>query len=143
MKLRQSRIYPGLIAIVCALLCCSCDELNPQRPKPFAVVWKPIGSWSGRGSSQTDTFEMGMATWRVRWKASNQTPGAKGKFTLTVNSTVSGRSLTQLVDHEGPGDGIGYVNDDPRPNYLVVDSNDLDWTVTVEQSINTGGPAAR
>ncbi len=76
-----------------------------------------------------------MAQWRVKWKAANETPGKKGKFVLTVNSTVSGRSLTQLVDHDGTGEGIGYVSDDPRPYYLVIDSNDLDWTVTVEQYI--------
>ena len=52
---------------------------------------------------------------------------------------MSGRPLSQLVEHEGVGDGIGYVSDDPRPYYLVIDSNDLDWTVIVEQSIVTGG----
>lgn len=82
---------------------------------------------------------MGMAEWRVRWKTDNQPPGAKGQFVLTVNSAVSGRPLTQLVDHEGPGEGFGYVNDDPRSYYLVIDSHDLDWTVTVEQSIRIGG----
>ena len=82
---------------------------------------------------------MGMEQWRVRWKTANEKPGAKGKFVLTVNSAVSGRPLTQLVDHDGPGEGIGYVNDDPRPYYLVIDSNDLDWTVIAEHSIITGG----
>jgi hypothetical protein len=82
---------------------------------------------------------MGIAEWRVKWKTGNQTPGAKGKFVLTVNSAVSGRPITELVNREGPGEGIGYVNDDPRPYYLVVDSSDLDWTVTAEQSIMTGG----
>ncbi len=82
---------------------------------------------------------MGIAQWRVKWKAANQTPGTKGKFVLTANSAVSGRPITELVSHEGPGDGIGYVNDDPRQYYLVIDSSDLDWTVTVEQSFVTGG----
>lgn len=125
--------------LAAALLCCSCDELNPHRPKPVVIVWKAIGTWSGRGSTQTDSFEMGIAQWRVKWKADNQTPGTHGKFVLTANSAVSGRPITELVDHEGPGEGFGYVNDDPRQYYLVIESNDLDWTVTVEQSIVTGG----
>lgn len=78
---------------------------------------------------------MGFAQWRVKWKAT----GAKGNFKLTANSAVSGRPITELAEHEGPGEGIGYVNDDPRQYYLVIDSSDLDWTVTVEQSIVTGG----
>jgi hypothetical protein len=120
------------------LVCSGCDELNPHRPKPVVVVWKQMGSWSGHGSSQTDSFEMGLAEWRVKWKASNPGPGTKGKFVLTANSAVSGRPITELASHDGPGEGFGYVNDDPRQYYLVIDS-DLDWTVTVEQSIVTGG----
>jgi len=80
---------------------------------------------------------MGMAQWRVKWKTDKQTPGATGKFVLTLNSTVSGRPLNQIADHDGPGEGINYISDDSRPYYLVVDSRDLDWTVTVEQSINS------
>ena len=122
-----------------ALFCCGCNELNPPRPKPDKVVWKQIETWSGKGSSQTDTFEMGMAEWRVKWKTGNETPGTKGKFVLTLHSTVSGRSLSQLADNDGPGEGVSNVDDDSRPYYLVIDSGNLDWTVTVEQSIRTGG----
>ena len=123
-----------VVLLLAALLCGSCDELSPHRPKPVVVVWKQMGTWSGHGSSQTGTFDMGFAQWRVKWKAT----GAKGNFKLTANSAVSGRPITELADHEGPGEGTGYVNDDPRPYYLVIDT-DLDWTVTVEQSIITGG----
>lgn len=103
------------------------------------VVWKEVGTWSGRGSLQTDTIEMGIAQWRVKWKTSNLTPGTKGKFVLTANSAVSGRPITELVNREGTGEGIGYVNDDPRQYYFVIDSKDLDWTFTAEVSIVTGG----
>ena len=103
------------------------------------MVWKEIGTWSGRGSLQTDTIDMGIAEWRVRWKTSNLPPGTKGKFVLTANSAVSGRPIAELVNHEGPGEGTGYVNDDPRQYYFVVDSKDLDWTFTAEVSIVTGG----
>jgi hypothetical protein len=132
-----SRIH--FVLLISALLCGGCNELNPPRPKPRVVIWKQMESWSGRGSSQTGTFDMGMAQWRVKWQTTNQTPGEKGKFVMTVNSGVSGRPLAQLVDHEGTGEGYGYVNDDPRSYYLVIDSNNLDWTVSVEQSIMTGG----
>ncbi|HWE50195.1 MAG TPA: hypothetical protein VG273_10420 [Bryobacteraceae bacterium] len=132
-----SRIKIALFAL--ALLCCSCDELNPKRPKPVVVVWKEIGMWSGRGSLQTGTFDLGIAEWRVRWKTSNQTPGKTGKFVLTANSAVSGRPIAEVANHVGPGEGTGYVNDDPRQYYLVIDSKDVDWTITAEVSIVTGG----
>jgi hypothetical protein len=131
-----ARLKIAIFAFALALPLCSCDELNPRRPKPVVVVWKEIGTWSGRGSLQTDTIDMGIAEWRVRWKTSNLTPGTKGKFVLTANSAVSGRPIAELVNHEGPGAGTGYVNDDPRQYY---DSKDLDWTFTAEVSIVTGG----
>ena len=61
--------------VVSALLCCACNELNPPRPRPRVVVWTQVGTWSGRGSAQTGTFEMGMDQWRVRWQTVNQTAG--------------------------------------------------------------------
>jgi hypothetical protein len=130
-----------LALLIGALLCISCQsELNPARPKPSVVVWKQVGTWSGRGSAQTDSFDLYVMQWRVKWKTSNESPKGKGRFRLTANSAVSGRPLSELVDHDGIGEGIAYVTDDPRLYHLVIESSNVDWTVSVEQPISTGGP---
>jgi hypothetical protein len=130
-------------SLLCALACCaflgSCNELNPPKPRQRMIVWKPMGSWSGHGSTQTDSFDINIFRWRVRWKTTNDTAPGKSHFVLTVNSAISGRPLAELVRHDGPGEGLADVNDDPRLYHMVIESNDLDWTVTVEEPIATGG----
>jgi hypothetical protein len=130
-----------ILFLLVALTCTACQsELNPKKPKPTHVVWVQVGTWSGRGSTQTDSFDMNIMQWRVKWKTSNESALGKGRFVLTANSAVSGRPLTELVRHEGVGEGIAYVTDDPRLYHLVIDSSDVDWTVSVEQPITAGGP---
>ncbi len=126
--------------VFCTAFCTTCNELNPPKPRPQVVVWKAIGTWSGRGNAQTDSFDMDIYRWRVHWKTSNETAPGKGHFVLNVHSAISGRILTELVRHNGPGEGYDEVNDDPRLYHMVIESNDLDWTVTVEEPIVTGGP---
>lgn len=128
-----------IVLLAAALACCACQELNPPRPKPEVTVWKQIGTWSGRGSAQTDSFDITLVQWRVKWKTSNENPPGKGTFKVTVNSAVSGRPLSVAVEHNGPGEGIAYVADDPRLYHLVIDSSNLDWTVSVELPVTTGG----
>lgn len=125
--------------VVIALTCCACQELNPPRPKTTSVVWKQVGTWSGRGSTQTDSFDLDVMQWRIKWKTTNENPVGKGTFMVTVNSAVSGRPLSVAVEHNGPGAGVAYVADDPRLYHLVIDSSNLDWTVSVEQPVTSGG----
>jgi hypothetical protein len=125
----------AILLLAAAFACCACQELNPERPKPVITIWKQVAIWSGRGSAQTDSFDMDVLQWRIKWKTSNESPAAKGTFKVSVHSDVSGRPLSVAVEHNGPGQGIAYVTDDPRLYFLVIDSQNLDWTVSVEQPI--------
>lgn len=125
-----------IVLLFAALFTGSCKELNPPHPKPYEVVWVHVGTWSGHGSTQTDSFDMQIPNFRVKWKTSN----GKGHFFLTVNSAISGRPLAELVDIDGPGEGIAPVSDEPRLYHLVIEAGDIDWTVTVEQPIARGVP---
>ena len=50
------RRFRGNWKLVVLLLLSGCRSEVP-RPQPHpVVVWKPIGSWSGRGDKQTETF---------------------------------------------------------------------------------------
>lgn len=111
---------------------------DQARPAPQQVVaWRAVGSWSGRGNTQTESFTSESGALRVRWTttAGNESPGTAGAFRVTAHSAISGRLLEQVIDHRGAGSGIGYVNQDPHVFYLMVESADLGWTMSVEEGI--------
>jgi hypothetical protein len=91
--------------------------------------------WSGRGSTQTDSFNIESGQWRIKWKTSNESPPGTGTFKLTVHSAVSGRPLMQAVDFKGVGHNTAYVTEDPRLYHLVIDSNNVDWSFSVEEEV--------
>jgi hypothetical protein len=107
-----------------------------HRPQPKqAIGWRPIGSWSGHGNAQTDSFNIDSGQWRIKWSTTNEKPTGAGTFRATVHSAVSGRPLMEAVVHEGPGHGTAYVNEDPRLFDIDVESVDEDWTVAVEEAV--------
>ena len=108
------------------------------RPRREAWLWRPLGSWSGRGSLQTESFTSETGALRVRWETTpgqGRAPPAPGVFRLNAHSAISGRLLQQVVEQAGAGSGVGYVQQDPRVFYVVVESNQLSWTFTVEEAI--------
>jgi hypothetical protein len=98
------------------------------------TVWRSLGSWSGHGLMQTEGF-IGNGALRVIWETRNEAAPNTGTFGVTVHSGVSGRPLVQAVEHRGVGRGTAYVSEDPRDFYLLVESSNLDWAVTVEEAI--------
>ena len=54
---------------------------------------------------------------------------------MTVHSAISGRPLALAGESRGVGHDISYINEDPRVFYLVVDSANLEWSVTVEEGL--------
>src|SRR4051812_4132193 len=92
---------------------CGARAEQPPQPAAQAIAWHPLGSWSGRGNLQTESFTSDTGALRVRWETSPQ-PGdaasaARGAFHVTAHSAISGRPLQDVVDHTGIGRGIGYV----------------------------------
>lgn len=116
-----------------ASLLSACRSEHKAEAKPAAIPWQPVGTWSGHGNAQTDSFDIGFDQCRIRWATRNaKSPGA-GTFHVTVNSAVSGRTLVDAVDHKGVGHGLAYVSVDPHFSYLVIESAEVDWTVSVEE----------
>ncbi|MCC7123380.1 MAG: hypothetical protein IT178_00920 [Acidobacteria bacterium] len=123
----------SFVALTFVATTAACD-----RPAAPAEVWDAVpqqmGTWQGR-----DNYTIGITSqsgkFRIRWQA-RAIPGAgTGHFRLTVHSAVSGRPLDQVVDHVGPGDGAVNYEEDPRQFNLMVDSADLDWSVTVDELV--------
>jgi len=127
-----------LLAVACALSLGACrSEPAPKlEAKQPAVGWRPIGSWSGRGNTQTESFNIESWQWRIKWQTTNETSPGAGKFRLMVHSAVSGRPLSLAVEHQGAGRDIAYVSEDPRLFHLVVESSDEDWSFSVEEAVS-------
>jgi hypothetical protein len=129
---------------VCALAACA----NQPQPAEELTVWQPRGKWSGRAGQQTDPFISTTGQLRITWEArrvpgkaegtrqkAEDGPGAEGTFRIVVHSDVSGRPLLTAVDRRGPGKDVTYVTEDPRGFFLVIESDDLDWSVEVAEGI--------
>ena len=116
-------------------------DASCANPTPAAqsdgVVWRKLGSWSGRGPMQTEPFISETGSLRIRWETSHETAPGAGVFRVTVHSDVSGRSLVLAVDARGVGRDIAYVSEDPRPFFLAVESSNLEWTLAADEGVAT------
>ncbi len=118
-----------------------CRSESPPRVKPGTVGWRPIGSWSGRENTQTESFNIESGQLRVKWETKNESSPGAGRFKVMVNSGVSGRPIALAVEHQGVGKDTAYVSDEPRLYYLLIESTGVDWTVKVEEAVVAGGPS--
>jgi hypothetical protein len=135
-----------LVLVCVALLNTSCGGDAPRARTP-AVVWRKLGSWSGRGSMQTEPFISDTGSLRLRWETRNEAAPGTGVFRVIVHSDVSGRALLLAVDARGVGRDTTYVSEDPRSFFLAVESTNLDWTVAAEEGVAAtvapGGPVGK
>ena len=130
----KHRVFVILILGLTAGACRPAADQAPPVPQRV-VAWRAVGSWSGHGNKQTESFTSESGALRVRWTTTGtRSPGSAGAFRVTAHSAISGRLLEQVVDHAGAGSGVGYVNQDPHVFYLMVESDHLDWTLWVEEA---------
>jgi len=127
-----------LIVTLAGSVAASCRGEPPHARTPI-VIWRTLGSWSGRGSTQTDAFISDTGSLRLRWETRNETTPGTGMLRVTLHSDVSGRPLLLAVDARGVGHDIAYVSEDPRPFFLAVESANLDWSIEAEEAV----PATR
>jgi hypothetical protein len=129
------------ISLVAALVavCVSCETRTaPQDPAPKSTtVWRTLGTWSGRGNSQTGSFTVDSGAMRLRWETRHETTPGSGTFRISLHSAISGRPLQLIVDHKGVGGETAFLEDEPRVSYLVIESENVDWTATLEEAVPT------
>ncbi|PWU01094.1 MAG: hypothetical protein C5B51_23675 [Terriglobia bacterium] len=130
-----------ILLIAAALVTGACQSKSKPDPKPLLVGWRPIGTWSGHGNEQTDSFEIGSGQFRLKWETRNEAPPGSGTFRVMVHSGVSGRPIALGVEYKGVGRDTAYVSDDPRPYYLVIESSNVDWSITVQEAVAGSVPA--
>jgi len=137
------------ITVLCLLLTTAAIDAGDGRRAAVdaatreVVVWRPLGSWSGRGNKQTESFTSDTGSLRVRWQTTDEIQPGDGTFRLTLHSAISGRPLVQAVDHRGAGADTSYVSEDPRIFYVVVDSVRVEWSFTIDEGIGARTIGAR
>lgn len=128
----------ALLAIAAHAGACRRHEAVPAKASEPQIIWRAVGSWSGHGNRQTESFTSDTGALRVKWQATPPAgaPSATASvFRVTAHSAISGRVLQQVVEHRGAGSGVDYVSQDPHVFYLSVESAGLDWTVSVDEGI--------
>ena len=113
---------------------------RPQEPPPQqkdVVVWKPLGSWSGHGNVQTETFTSDSGGFRVHWETANAPRPDAGRLRVVFRSGDSGREIIEAIDARGSGSGVEEVAAErPRWYYLTIESADVDWKVAIDERID-------
>ena len=100
------------------------------------VVWRQLGSWSGRGDKQTETFTSDNGGFRVHWETKREAPPDAGRLRVVFRSGDSGREIIEAIDARGAGSGTEEVAAErPRRYYLTIESADVDWKVSVDERI--------
>jgi hypothetical protein len=94
--------WPIVALAGAAFLAASCGDAAPDA-RTGTVVWRPLGSWSGHGSTQTEPFISNTGSLRLTWETSHERAAGTGTFRVTVHSDVSGRPLVLAVDSRGVG----------------------------------------
>jgi hypothetical protein len=101
------------------------------------IVWRQVGSWSGRGDKQTESFTSDTGGFRVRWATTNETTPGAGRLKVIFRSGDSGREIIEAVDVRGvDSDEEVVAAERPRWYYLTIESANVDWTVSVDERID-------
>ena len=124
------------IAALVILSACRSEPGRAPRPSEAPVVWKQVGSWTGRGDKQTETFTSDTGGFRVHWEATNEKPAGAGRLRVVFRSGDSGREIIEAIDTHGTGSGVEEVAADrPRWFYITIESAGVDWRVSVDERI--------
>jgi hypothetical protein len=129
-----SLVFPHTLIVALTVVAAGCGTQATPAPKEV-VIWRNIGSWTGHGPAQTEAFIGETGALRLLWETKNEAASGQGIFRATVHSAVSGRPLVVAIDHHSIGRDTAYIQEDPRSFYLVVDSANVDWAITVEEAI--------
>ena len=138
--LRSALVVVPLLAV--PVLAGGCAAPPARAEQVDVTAWRALGSWTGTGSRQTESFDVASGALRLRWEAKATGAGA-GHFRVWLHSAISGRPLQLVVDSPGAGSGTAHAADDPRVSYLMIDAEGVDWTATLDEAVARSAPAAR
>jgi hypothetical protein len=121
----------------------ACDDAplpETARTEPVGLAWHSLGTWSGRGDRQTESFDVTTGALRLSWSATNESRPGAGSVRVTLHSSISGRPLQTILDTPGVGEGSVEIGDEPRVAYLQIESSEIDWSVRLEEAVRGQPP---
>lgn len=119
------------------LVACEARPEAAQAP-PAAdveVAWKTLGTWSGQGSRQTESFEFTSGSLRMIWEAREEAGSGPGHFQVALHSSISGRALQVVADVRGGGADTVLFSAEPHVAYLRIDSEAVPWRIQLDEGV--------
>jgi hypothetical protein len=117
------------------------DSERPAEPAA-ATLWRSLGTWSGRGNRQTESFDVTSGAMRLAWETHGEGAAGTGWLRVSLHSAISGRPLQVIVDTRGIDSDTTRLVADPRVAYLLIESERVDWRLTLEEGVATSSGAA-
>ena len=133
------RCWPLVLASLLPLVACETPQEEPTPPVAAATtLWHALGTWSGSGDRQTESFDVTTGSMRLRWEAVQEGLGAN-HFRVSLHSAISGRPLQTIVDTQEAGADTVDLATNPRVAYLLIESEQIRWRVTLQEAV-AGSP---
>ena len=140
MPRRLRRLWCTVVAFCVAGA--GCGRAEAPRPDERVAVTRAVGSWQGRGNSTIGVVS-DTGRFHIAWETRNESSPGGGVFRLVVHSAVSGRPIQQIVEQKGVAKGSADFQDDPRPYNLMIDSSNVDWSISVDEVVVATRPAGQ
>jgi hypothetical protein len=119
--------------LIATLVCSACHGSQDDPTRRVITASRPVGSWQGTGSKSVGDINSDTGRFHITWETRQEQPAGGGRFKLTVRSAVSGRPLQVVVDHRGVGKGTADFADAGRIYDFLVDSENVEWSFSVEE----------
>lgn len=139
-RLRAALVVVPLLVLPAMWTGCAAPPALAEQAPGSDTAWRTLGTWSGQGSRQTESFDVVSGALRLQWSVTPgiAAPPTAAPFRVWLYSAISGRPLQLVVEHAGPGAGTAHVADDPRVSYLLVEAEGVTWTATLDEATNAG-----
>ena len=139
---RRLRCWPLVLVALLLLVAC---ESRQEEPTPSvaaaSTLWHALGIWSGSGDRQTESFDVTTGSMRLTWEALQEGAPGAAHFRVSLYSAISGRPLQTIVDTQEAGADTVDLAADPRVAYLVIESEQIRWRVTLQEAV-PGSPVS-
>jgi len=139
-----TRLLPLLLLALSPLMAACRGEHVSRSARPSAESgrhWNVLGTWSGTGDRQTESFDITSGSLRLVWWSSGAQGPDAGHLRVALHSSISGRPLETVVDVRGAGADTVLVAAEPRVAYLLVESDHVEWRLTLEEGVQSEGGA--
>ena len=130
---RTALVVVSLLAL--PVMAGGCAAPPARAEQADGTAWRALGTWTGTGNRQTESFDVVTGALRLRWAATATGVGGVGHFRVWLYSAISGRPLQLVVDSPGAGSGVAHAADDPRVSYLMIDAEGVAWTATLDEAV--------